>query len=137
MSKTGSCLCGAVKIKADNLESNAGICHCDMCRRWSGGPLFAVDGGSDVSFEGEENIGVYQSSDWAERGFCKICGSNLYYRLKQKNQFVRMAGLFDESDYILDHQIFIDSKPDYYHFGNETKNMTGEEVFAYFAGTED
>jgi len=35
----------------------------------------AVDCGEDVAFEGEENISVFSSSEWAERGFCNKCGA--------------------------------------------------------------
>ena len=48
------------------------------------------------------------------------------------------AGLFaEEQDFDFDHQIFIESKPGYYEFGNKTKNMTGEEVFAQAAAQTD
>jgi len=30
-------------------------------------------------------------------------------------------------------EIFIDEKPDYFSFANDTKKMTGAEVFAMFA----
>mgnify|MGYP000675211619 CR=1 FL=1 len=33
------------------------------------------------------------------------------------------------------HQIFIDEKPAYYCFANETHNMTGAEVFAQFGAS--
>ncbi|MDD7986767.1 hypothetical protein PQO01_17595 [Lentisphaera marina] len=43
------------------------------------------------------------------------------------------AAQFNEiEEFELDHQIFIDSKPKFYDFANETHNMTGEEVFAIF-----
>lgn len=131
---TGSCLCGAVTITANNVSKSVGACHCDMCRKWGGGPLLAVDCGTDVSFAGDENIAVFSSSEWAERGFCKTCGSNLFYRIKQNQQYIMPAGLFgDDQTFVFDHQIFIDEKPEYYQFANDTKNMTGAEVFAKFA----
>ena len=69
--------------------------------------MFTVDCGSDVSFKGQENIGVFASSDWAERGFCKKCGSHLFYRLKQANQYIMPAGIFDNSEkLVFDHQTF-------------------------------
>jgi hypothetical protein len=34
---------------------------------------------------------------------------------------------------VLTSQIFIDEKPAYYTFANQTKTMTGAEVFAMFA----
>jgi hypothetical protein len=134
----GSCLCGAVKISTNNMSNLVGACHCNMCRKWGGGALLAVECGSEVSFSGEENIGVYQSSQWAERGFCQKCGSHLFYKLKQNSQYFIPVGLFDNSENLrLDHQVFIDEKPEYYSFANETHNMTGAQLFAQFAQTSE
>ena len=36
----GQCLCGAVSISVPQNE-NVHVCHCNMCQRWNGGPLFA------------------------------------------------------------------------------------------------
>jgi len=130
----GSCLCGKVKITAKTMSHRVGVCHCSMCRKWTGGPLMAVDCGTDVKFEGDEYVKAYDSSAWAERGFCSNCGNHLFYKLKQSNQFIMPAGIFENSkDFIFDHQIFIDEKPDYYCFSNETQNMTGQEVFDMYA----
>ncbi|NOZ54417.1 MAG: GFA family protein [Gammaproteobacteria bacterium] len=130
---SGRCLCGATQISVKNMSKNVGACHCGMCRKWGGGPLLAVDCGSDVSFNDKGTISVYNSSDWAERGFCNQCGSHLFYRLKESNQYIMPAGLFDDdSMFVFDHQIFIDKKPSYYCFANETSDMTGAEVFAKY-----
>lgn len=137
-SEKGSCLCGAVRISANAVSHKVGACHCGMCRKWTGGPLLAVACGTDVAFEGEENIKAYSSSDWAERGFCNQCGSHLFYRLKGNREYMIPVGLFDECKELeFDRQIFIDSKPAYYSFANTTRNMTGEEVFAQFAPSPD
>lgn len=130
----GRCLCGEIRITAKRLGTNVGACHCGMCRRWGGGPLMAVDCGAEVSFEGEDNVSVFDSSPWAQRGFCKTCGSHLFYRLKESGQYSVPAGLFDEdADFVLDHQVFIDEKPAFYAFANQTNDMTGAEVFAKYA----
>ena len=130
----GSCLCGAVRVTAKNVSKNVGACHCSTCRKWTSGPLLAVDCGIDVSFEGEENISVFDSSKWAERGFCNKCGSHLFYRLKESQQHIMSVGLFeDHGMFVLDHQVFIDEKPAFYQFANKTKDMTGAEVFAKYA----
>ncbi len=73
---TGSCLCGEVSFTAKNASNSVGACHCSMCRKWGGGPLMVVDCGADVTFKGEENISVFNSSLWAERGYCNKCGSH-------------------------------------------------------------
>ncbi|WGV24572.1 GFA family protein [Halotia branconii] len=130
----GSCLCGSVSVSTNSMSNQVGACHCNMCRNWGGGPLLVVKCESDVSFSGDENIGVYQSSKWAERGFCNKCGTHLFYKLIQNNQYFMPVGLFDNcEDLVFDHQVFIDEKPKYYCFANETKNITGAEIFAQFA----
>jgi hypothetical protein len=130
----GSCLCGATRFTAKKVSENVGACHCGMCRKWGGGPLMAVDCGTEVSFEGEENISVYNSSEWAERGFCQQCGSHLFYRLKGSQQHMMPAGLFDDKEnFIFKAQVFIDKKPSFYSFANETAEMTEAEIFAKYA----
>jgi len=100
--------------------------------------MLAIDCGTDVQLQGEEAISVYNSSAWAERGFCSRCGTHLFYRMKQNNQYIVPAGLFDQSDnFQFDQQIFIDEKPEYYEFANHTHNMTGAEVFAQFTQPEN
>lgn len=138
MNGKGRCLCGAVQFTTQELAKNVGACHCSMCRKWGGGPLLAVDCGSNVQFKGEESIATYSSSDWAERGFCKQCGTHLFYRLKQTGQYIMPAGLLgDDVKLDFDHQIFIDEKPAFYSFSNQTEDMTGAEVFAKFAPPAD
>lgn len=133
----GSCLCKAVRFTATNMSKNVGACHCSICRKWSGGPLMAVDCGTEVSFENEDNITIFNSSEWAERGFCKQCGSHLFYRLKKPRQYFIPAGIFDDVEYFeFDHQVFIDNKPTYYSFANKTTVMTEAEIFAQFSATD-
>ncbi|MDH3973323.1 MAG: GFA family protein [Deltaproteobacteria bacterium] len=134
----GHCLCGAVYITAWAMSNKVGACHCGMCRRWTGGPLMAVNCGSEVTFEGKENISVFESSQWAERGFCKKCGSHLFYRLKEENQYIIPAGIFENGEnLVFDNQVFIDKKPAYYSFSNETQNMTEAEIFAMYGSSPE
>lgn len=130
---SGRCLCGAVKFSADGAKRDVDICHCGMCRRWSAGPFIGLGHDGDVRFEGAENIGVYKSSEWGERAFCKTCGSVLYWHLAGSDHYTLSAGALDEqSGFTLTQQIFIDEKPDYYDFANETPKLTGAEVMAAF-----
>jgi hypothetical protein len=107
-----------------------------MCRKWGGGPLLAVECGSAVRFDSTDAISVFNSSDWAERGFCSKCGSHLFYRLKKEGHYVVPAGLLDGGEqWHLDQQIFIDEKPSFYAFANTTKNLSGAEVFAQYGAS--
>ena len=135
--KTGTCLCGGVKVTVEIDHNEVGACHCNMCRRWSGGPFMVIEPDKDIVIEGQDHIATYGSSDWAERGFCKKCGSNLYYHLLEMDKYYVNAGLFENQDGMaLSMQVFIDEKPNYYTFANDTKTMTGAEIFAMFAPPE-
>ena len=129
----GTCLCGSVLIQVNPKENRFDACHCNMCRKWSGGPALTIDGGDEVKFKGEEYISIYQSSAWAERGFCKKCGTHLFYRLKNSSYCNFPMGLFKETEkFQFNMQIFIDSKPECYEFANKTETMTEAEVVAKF-----
>lgn len=133
----GRCLCGAVKFTVINMNNSVDACHCGMCRRWGGGPLMSISCGTGIIFEGKENISVYNSSDWAERAFCKQCGSHLFYRLKESNDHQMPAGIFDNQvDFSLDLQVFIDQKPSFYRFNNKTNEMTEAQIIEKFAPRE-
>lgn len=129
----GSCLCGAVTLTATPKSLHVGACHCGMCRKWGGGPLMVVDC-EGVSISDDANVGVYPSSDWAERGFCRQCGSHLFYRLKEGAFYAVPVGILDnDRQWQLVEQVFIDAKPDYYSFSERTRNLTGDELFAQFS----
>jgi hypothetical protein len=130
---SGKCMCGAVNFTAVSEEATVTACHCDMCRRWSSGPYLEVTC-QQVSFEGEDSIGKIRSSDWAERTFCKKCGSNLFYHIIDSSEYQISAGLIDDTTELqLALQVFTDSKPQFYEFSNKTKMMTSAEVFAEYA----
>jgi len=134
---TGTCLCGAIKVATNQYATKVGVCHCTMCQKWSAGPFMAIDCGTELDMEGLEHLGIYRSSEWAERGFCQLCGSCLFYRLKQTGQYIVSVTILDNlSQLEFDHQIFIDEKPEYYDFANQTHNMTGAEVFAQFTDSD-
>lgn len=131
MKHQGQCLCGSVKLEAEISETGIHACHCSICRRWSGGsPLFALNADA-VEIHGSDNISVYDSSEWADRGFCAKCGSNLYYRLKEPNQYIVCAGLFeDQSVFKLEGEIYVDECPGGYAFAGDHPRLTGEEFLA-------
>ncbi|WP_347136718.1 GFA family protein [Parahaliea mediterranea] len=129
------CLCGAVEIEAQPTSSHVDACHCRMCRRWGGGPYLAVQCDTGIQIQGESHVARYASSDWAERAFCRQCGTHLFYHLKAPSQYVLPVGLFEDQErWEMTEQIFIDRKPGYYTFANETENLTEAEVFAKFSG---
>ncbi len=129
----GQCLCGAITVQTPD-KTSVDACHCGMCRRWGGGPALGIACGTDVKLGGIEKLKVYRSSDWAERAFCGECGSHIYYKLLPTQEYFVPAGLFpDGMKFEFTEQIFIDKKPNYYEFANQTINLTEAEILAKFA----
>lgn len=123
----GTCLCQSVKICVKGMQETISACHCNMCRTWGGGPLFAVDCGSTVSFVGEDAITVYGSSPWAERAFCRHCGTHLYFRYREDGRYMLPLGLFpDLPDLRFTQQLFIAEKPHFYSFAEETEKFEAD-----------
>lgn len=130
MSSTGKCLCGAVTFSADGVDPHVHACHCSICRGWNGGPMLAASVTS-VSFTGEAAIKRYRSSDWAERGFCRECGSNLFYHLLEPGMYIMSMGMFDDqAQFNVAGEIYIDEKPASYNFAGDHPRMTGAEFMA-------
>jgi hypothetical protein len=128
---SGQCLCGKLQVTCKDIDTQVHVCHCSTCQGWSGGPSLSVDCGTEVTFQGREYLTIYESSQWAERGFCAVCGTHLFYRLKHDQRYIMPVGLFGaEHPFIMHQQIFVDEKPAFYDFANTTEQLTGAEVFA-------
>lgn len=133
MKLQGKCLCEAITLSIETEDETFGACHCSMCRRWGGGPLLAVHAES-LEVNSTEQVSLYSSSDWAERAFCKTCGSHLYYKLKDRPMYAVPIGCLENQEKLhFKSQIFIDHKPSHYDFANQTYNMTEAEVLEVFA----
>ena len=124
MERTGRCLCGACTFTAEPYGTSQ-ACHCEQCRVWGGGPYMAVPC-KTASFDGP--VQRYQSSDFAERGFCKTCGTHLFFHLLGGERHGVPLGIFDDQTGLpFKAEIFIDEKPDFYAFEGARKCMTGAE----------
>jgi hypothetical protein len=93
---TGGCQCGAVRY-ALYAEPDVGICHCGMCQKATGGLFLAAAGVPLAQFawtKGEP--AVFQSSSVAERGYCRDCGTPLFFRYLAKDQIDVTIGSLDD-----------------------------------------
>ncbi len=126
--KSGRCLCGSISFTANEVEPEIGACHCRMCQRWAGCMLIAATA-RGLKFDGEEALGIYRSSDWAERGFCKQCGSVLFYRYLDSDEYELCVGSLDDpSDLNLTGEIFVDRKPDGYALAGDHPRLSEAET---------
>ena len=135
----GQCLCGAVKIRVTAPMHDIDACHCPSCRKTTGGgPFFGIGvPKSAVHIEGAEHIGIYCSTDHAERGFCKCCGSNLFFRMAGVGTSENISlcpGVFeDQAGFEIVSEMFIDTKPDFYALEGDRPRITRAEAHAQLA----
>ena len=94
---TGGCLCGAIRYRVSGPPRATSLCHCDSCRRATGGPslAWAIFDEDKVEIT-RGQLAVYASSPGVERGFCAACGTSLTYARANR------PGLFDVTTASLD-----------------------------------
>ncbi len=112
----GSCLCGSVAFAIDGELTPPNACHCGQCRKQSG-HLWAstVTHQDNLSFISSETLGWYRASDIAKRGFCRACGSFLFWQHNEEGTIAISVGSLDEPTGLkLAQHIFVADKGDYY-----------------------
>ena len=138
MSETrkGGCLCGAVRYEAET-DGRFSVCYCKMCQRWASGVFMGAPTAAFTVTSGDDVLTVARTSDWATRGFCSKCGSNIYYYADdQESPSIAMGSLDDTTGMTPRIQFFYDKKPDGLGLDRETKTMTEAECMAHFAPSE-
>ena len=134
----GKCLCGACKVTITPAEDHMHVCHCDMCRAWTGMSLMAVKVmPGDLRIEGPARTRA--TSAWAERSWCDDCGSSLSYRVTAPGPYEGVAhvstGLFENAGGLkLTGELYTDRRPEGYSFAGELNGMTTAEMEAAFGG---
>jgi hypothetical protein len=113
---SGSCLCGAVRVRTSGPLSDVIACHCSQCRKQTGLYYAATNvATADLTVEGGDNVSWYQASPTARRGFCRTCGSALFWAAEDADQISVMAGLFDTPTALtMGYHIFCSDKSDFY-----------------------
>jgi len=79
---TGGCLCGAVRFEITTPTRWCSHCHCSLCRRAHGAAFVTWFGMPNEQFRftsGADGVDWYSSTPEARRGFCRICGSTLFF----------------------------------------------------------
>ncbi len=124
--KTGGCLCGAVTYVVSGPLRPVVACHCTQCRKTSGHHVAATSCHRD-DIEVTGNVTWYQSSETARRGFCGICGSNLFWDGAGVNLSI-FAGTLDGSTGIkMAGHIFCADKGDYYELDDDLPKADADD----------
>jgi len=118
--KNGSCLCGAVTYEITGpLQAVVG-CHCSQCRKTTGHYL-ASTSARHKYFRLVRHLGLkwYHASDFARRGFCRECGTTLFWEAHDDDKISIAAGTLDGSTGLKTAaHIFVADKGDYYELAD-------------------
>lgn len=113
---SGCCLCGKVNFVMSELNRDVVMCHCKQCRKQTGHVVAATRvNNDDLQINGEENLTWFAASDDAKRGFCKHCGSLLFWKSNTATSTSIMAGSLEEPTGLTTNcHIYTEYKGDYY-----------------------
>jgi hypothetical protein len=96
VTRTGGCLCGAVRYALAGPLRQVVFCHCTQCRRSTGHFMAATAARHrDFRLLSDAELRWYQSSDAARRGFCGRCGSTLFWQANGRDYISIAAGTLD------------------------------------------
>jgi hypothetical protein len=114
--RDGGCLCGGVRYRVTGKLRDVWACHCSQCRRTSGNFVTATNCKTNqLEMLSDKTLAWFRSSPQAERGFCKRCGGNLFWREVGGATISIMAGTLDAPTGLrLGKYIFVGDKSDYY-----------------------
>ncbi len=78
---SGQCVCGSVKFEVTEEALGTGYCHCRICQRSTGAPLFAWTAFPlDAVKFSRDKLKYNRTSLIAEQGFCENCGCPVVWR---------------------------------------------------------
>lgn len=126
MTSRGGCLCGAVRYETEGPLRPVVACHCTQCRKTSGHHVAATSAPRDgMVIEG--TVQWYQSSPDARRGFCPVCGSNLFWDGPGRHLSIFAGTLDAPSGLRLEGHIFCADKGDYYDIDDDLPKADGDD----------
>ncbi len=128
ISRSGACECGAVRFEITGPVRKVVYCHCSQCRRTSGHYVAATACDAEcLQLVNAEGLRWYRSSEIAERGFCEVCGSSLFYRPRHGERISIMAGTLDMPTGLRSREhIFTADAADYYVIGDGLPQYPGD-----------
>ncbi|TAX71060.1 GFA family protein [Rhizobium leguminosarum] len=92
--RTGGCLCGAVRYEVRGEPYQSGLCHCKTCRKITGSAFSATANWQRRQFQMSGEISTFD-----KRSFCPACGSRLFFLFDDDVEV--FLGTLDEAPYAI------------------------------------
>ena len=113
---TGGCLCGAVRYSVTGPLRDIVACHCRQCRRSSG--HFAAATACRRKYftlDSDATLAWFSAVEGHRRGFCRACGSSLFFEAIGGERISIAAGSLDTPQGLsIAAQLFTSEAGDYY-----------------------
>lgn len=99
MEVSGGCQCGAVRYHATEMLDNAHICHCRMCQKAAGNIFIALVAAPREAITWTRGQPArFRSSEYVDRGYCRDCGTPLFYDNVEGNRVNFTIGSLDHPE---------------------------------------
>lgn len=124
---SGGCLCGAVRYDVRGPLRDVVNCHCSMCQRLHGnfGPHSKARK-VNITVTEDGGLAWYKTSPIARRGFCRECGTSLFWEPFDLDATGIIAGTLDRNDDLktIGH-IFVGEKAGFYEISDDLPQFEG------------
>lgn len=133
-SASGNCLCGAIEFVATLPSRWIAHCHCTMCRKNAGSAFVTWVGLEEHQCridDPQHLLQWYQSSAEGQRGFCKQCGSTLFFKSSRwpDEIHITLSNFQTPLDKTPQVHAFWDTHVDWLNFDDELPRKTAKQIF--------
>ncbi len=126
-SASGGCYCGAVRYEIRGPLRGVVDCHCSQCTRLNGHfGAHSKARKSDLAITRDAGLAWFDITDVARRGFCRRCGSPLFWENRRQDAMGIVAGSLDAPTGLrtIGH-IFVADKADFYEIADDAPRFAG------------
>jgi hypothetical protein len=119
-----------VRFRIEAELANPIACRCRQCRRQSGHHFAAAPAPfAALEFDADRGLSWYRQSELACRGFCRLCGSSLFWHSPDSaTVMVAMGALDDTGDLKLSGHYWVEAKGTYYEMSDGIPQNRGDET---------
>ena len=130
----GNCLCGAIEFTIELPSRWVAHCHCTMGQK-GGGSAFITWAGLEqhrcTIHDPQNFVQWFQSSKEAKRGFCKKCGSSLFFKSSRwpDELHITLSNCKTPLDIAPQAHVFWDTHVDWVISDDDLPRKTAQQIF--------
>ena len=133
----GSCLCKSISFEIINECRYSVLCHCTMCQKSNAEfSNYTKVQKENIKFLNKKNLKWFFSSKNYKRGFCKNCGSSLFFQSRHsENEISVSTGSLNSKIPVKGHIYYKDKKSNitfsnkYKKFSNSAKGFFDKFIY--------